>query len=142
MLLRFCQAYQRVKPLQIGEIWAIPISLRIVLIENLRRLCQGMVSRAELCRRADAIVDSLPADDGMAAVPALRGLASAPLPHAATSKPAFAARRSTILRTGGSSSTTRSSGRAAGFSACAGIAVSPRGGGREENFDAVQCGGP
>ncbi|MEO5718805.1 MAG: hypothetical protein ABIR29_09565, partial [Chthoniobacterales bacterium] len=37
MLLRFLAAYQRVQPLTIGELWAVAIALRIVLIENLRR---------------------------------------------------------------------------------------------------------
>ncbi|MCK9397931.1 MAG: phosphorylase, partial [Methylobacter sp.] len=34
----FMRAYQEVQPLSIGELWALPISLRIVMIENLRRL--------------------------------------------------------------------------------------------------------
>ena len=33
MLLRFIAAYQRVQPLTIGELWAVAIALRIVLIE-------------------------------------------------------------------------------------------------------------
>src|SRR6266550_3503701 len=37
-LRRFIAAYQRVQPLTIGELWAVAITLRIVLIENLRRL--------------------------------------------------------------------------------------------------------
>ena len=37
-LFRFCRAYQRVQPLTIGELWAIAITLRVVLIENLSRL--------------------------------------------------------------------------------------------------------
>ena len=37
-LLRcFVRAYQRVQPLTIGELWAVAITLRIVLVENLRR---------------------------------------------------------------------------------------------------------
>ena len=36
-LARFVQAYQRVQPLTIGELWAVAITLRIVLVENLRR---------------------------------------------------------------------------------------------------------
>jgi cyclic beta-1,2-glucan synthetase len=51
-LQRFVAAYQRVQPLTIGELWAVAITLRIVLIENLRRLCdQITVGRRE---RADA----------------------------------------------------------------------------------------
>jgi cellobiose phosphorylase len=37
-LSRFVAAYQTVSPLQIGELWAIPIMLRLALIENLRRV--------------------------------------------------------------------------------------------------------
>ncbi len=34
----FVQAYQTVAPLTLGELWAIPIMLRLALIENLRRI--------------------------------------------------------------------------------------------------------
>jgi cellobiose phosphorylase len=34
----FVAAYQRVEPLQLGELWAIPIMMRLALIENLRRV--------------------------------------------------------------------------------------------------------
>src|SRR5690606_32145745 len=37
-LRRFISAYQSVQVLTIGELWAVAITLRIVLIENLRRL--------------------------------------------------------------------------------------------------------
>ena len=37
-LSRFIAAYQTVKPLTLGELWAIPIMLRLALIENLRRV--------------------------------------------------------------------------------------------------------
>ncbi len=36
MLRRFVRAYQRVQPLTIGELWAVAITLRVVLVENLR----------------------------------------------------------------------------------------------------------
>jgi len=35
---RFVAAYQTVAPLDLGELWAIPIMLRLALIENLRRV--------------------------------------------------------------------------------------------------------
>ena len=35
---RFVTAYQTVSPLKLGELWAIPIMLRLALIENLRRV--------------------------------------------------------------------------------------------------------
>ena len=37
-LIRFVGAYQGVTPLTLGELWAIPIMLRLALIENLRRV--------------------------------------------------------------------------------------------------------
>ena len=37
-LSRFVAAYQTVSPLKLGELWAIPIMLRLALIENLRRV--------------------------------------------------------------------------------------------------------
>ena len=37
-LRRFIAAYQTVAPLSIGEIWAVAITLRLALVENLRRL--------------------------------------------------------------------------------------------------------
>ena len=37
-LSRFVAAYQTVTPLKMGELWAIPIMLRLALIENLRRM--------------------------------------------------------------------------------------------------------
>ena len=47
MLCRYVRAYQEVQPLTIGELWAVAITLRIVLVENLRRLAERIVhSRA------------------------------------------------------------------------------------------------
>jgi hypothetical protein len=37
-LRRFVTAYQTITPLKLGELWAIPIMLRLALIENLRRI--------------------------------------------------------------------------------------------------------
>ncbi|MBN1791791.1 MAG: hypothetical protein JW830_14920 [Bacteroidales bacterium] len=37
-LQRFVTAYQTITPLKLGELWAIPIMLRLALIENLRRV--------------------------------------------------------------------------------------------------------
>ena len=41
-LNRFIAAYQGVTPLRLGELWAIPIMLRLALIENLRRVAVGI----------------------------------------------------------------------------------------------------
>ncbi len=37
-LRRFVTSYQTITPLKLGELWAIPIMLRLALIENLRRV--------------------------------------------------------------------------------------------------------
>jgi cyclic beta-1,2-glucan synthetase len=42
-LLGFIEAYQEDSPLTIGESWAVPIMLRIGLVENLRRLSRSVV---------------------------------------------------------------------------------------------------
>ncbi len=44
-LRRFVRAYQSVEPLTIGELWAVAITLRIVLVENLRRVAQRIVDQ-------------------------------------------------------------------------------------------------
>jgi cyclic beta-1,2-glucan synthetase len=42
-ITRFLEAFQSVAPLTIGELWAVPTMLRLVLVENLRRLAERMV---------------------------------------------------------------------------------------------------
>ena len=59
VLARFVQAYQQVQPLMIGELWAVAITLRIVLIENMRRLALQIVEGHALRLQADAIVDAV-----------------------------------------------------------------------------------
>ena len=58
-LSRFIRAYQRVEPLTIGELWAIAITLRIVLVENLRRLAEAIVSNRAARQEADLLADRL-----------------------------------------------------------------------------------
>jgi cellobiose phosphorylase len=43
-LTAFVAGYQEVDPLQLGELWAVPIMLRLALIENLRRIA-ALLSR-------------------------------------------------------------------------------------------------
>jgi cyclic beta-1,2-glucan synthetase len=58
-LRRFVRAYQGVQPLTIGELWATAITLRIVLVENLRRAA-ALIVRSRLEReRADEVADRL-----------------------------------------------------------------------------------
>src|SRR5260370_6540150 len=56
LLRRFVKAYQRLQPLTSGELWAVAITLRVVLVENLRRLAGTMVHDP----RARDGADSLP----------------------------------------------------------------------------------
>jgi cyclic beta-1,2-glucan synthetase len=59
ILRRFIAAYQRVQPLTIGELWAVAITLRIVLIENLRRLTDQIAAGGRARADADALADRL-----------------------------------------------------------------------------------
>ena len=59
MLRRFVRAYQRVQPLTIGELWAVAITLRIVLVENLRRAARRIVAGRAARQEADALADRL-----------------------------------------------------------------------------------
>jgi cellobiose phosphorylase len=43
-LSRFVASYQAVTPLTLGELWAIPIMLRLALIENLRRVAARVIA--------------------------------------------------------------------------------------------------
>ena len=57
ILARYVRAYQQVHPLMIGELWAVAITLRIVLVENMRRLAVQIVDGHQLRLQADAVVD-------------------------------------------------------------------------------------
>ena len=59
MLVRYVRAYQEVQPLTIGELWAVSITLRIVLIENLRRLADRSCRAARRAIAADDLADRL-----------------------------------------------------------------------------------
>jgi cyclic beta-1,2-glucan synthetase len=63
VLRRFVQAYQRVTPLMIGELWAVAITLRIVLVENMRRLAAQIVEAQRLRAAADDLVDRVTGSD-------------------------------------------------------------------------------
>lgn len=58
-LARFLQAYQSVKPLNLGELWAIPIMLRLALIENLRRIAVRVTLDRARRRRATRWADAM-----------------------------------------------------------------------------------
>ena len=59
VLRRYLRAYQEVQPLTIGELWAISITLRIVLVENLRRIAKRIVDSRAGRRAADDLADRL-----------------------------------------------------------------------------------
>jgi len=69
VLRRFVTAYQRVQPLTIGELWAVAITLRIVLVENLRRLAEQIVSGRAARLEADRLADSLLGTGGQSPMP-------------------------------------------------------------------------
>ncbi|WP_413738638.1 GH36-type glycosyl hydrolase domain-containing protein [Sodalis sp. RH21] len=58
-LKRFINAYQRVQPLTIGELWAVAITLRIVLIENLRRLADQIGEGRKARQNAEELANRL-----------------------------------------------------------------------------------
>jgi len=58
-LERFLRAYQAVTPLTIGELWAIAITLRIALVENLRRFAWRIVLSREEREEAERLSDEL-----------------------------------------------------------------------------------
>jgi cyclic beta-1,2-glucan synthetase len=74
VLRRFVRAYQRVQPLLIGELWAIAITLRIVLVENLRRLSERIVTGRVNRQRADELADGLLGIGGRVAADATAAL--------------------------------------------------------------------
>jgi len=59
VLHRFISAYQSVRPLTIGELWAVAITLRIVLVENLRRLAEEIGAGRAARDSADEMADGL-----------------------------------------------------------------------------------
>ncbi|MBC7514035.1 MAG: cyclic beta 1-2 glucan synthetase [Herminiimonas sp.] len=58
-LRRFIAAYQQVTPLRVGELWAIPIMLRLALIENLRRVAARLIASRESRNLADTWADQM-----------------------------------------------------------------------------------
>ncbi|MBA3577269.1 MAG: glycosyl transferase [Sphingomonas sp.] len=59
LLRRYVRAYQEVQPLTIGELWAVAITLRFVLIENLCRLAVRIERSLDARLRADALAERL-----------------------------------------------------------------------------------
>ena len=70
LLCSFVRAYQEVQPLTIGELWAVAITLRIVLVENLRRLAELIMHSSAARQEANDLADRLLGAGGHAAEPA------------------------------------------------------------------------
>ena len=58
-LISFITAYQTVTDLKLGELWAIPIMLRLALIENLRRIGTRIIADIAYRARADYWADQM-----------------------------------------------------------------------------------
>lgn len=58
----FIESYQRISPLNMGELWAFPITLRLGLIENLRRYADKIVKARSDRATADKFADRLAED--------------------------------------------------------------------------------
>ncbi len=65
-LQHFLTAYQQMQPLTIGELWAVPITLRIILTENLRRVSESIMDNSLAREAADALSDRLLGGPGQA----------------------------------------------------------------------------
>jgi cyclic beta-1,2-glucan synthetase len=95
-LRRFVRAYQSVQPLTIGELWAVAITLRVVLVENLRRAAQRIVSSRIARQEADAMADRVLGVNGQ--VPEPDALVRAQGEKSAALPPAFVVQLAQRLR--------------------------------------------
>ncbi len=68
LLYRYVRAYQRVQPLTMGELWAVAITLRVVLVENLRRMGVRIVGSQMARKKADDLADAVLGLEGVGAV--------------------------------------------------------------------------
>ncbi len=73
---QFVAAYQEITALTIGELWALAISIQLVLVENLRRLADLAIHEEQDRTRADGLADALfVADSDLAALTLLTSAA-------------------------------------------------------------------
>ncbi len=68
-LSAFVAAYQTVTPLKLGELWAVPIMLRLGLIENLARVTTRLDARTAGSRSGGDVGGSPAGDGGEESVP-------------------------------------------------------------------------
>ena len=61
LLAHFLGAYQQSRELTLGELWALPTTLRVVLVENLRRLAERLASNKAARELANLVCDRIEA---------------------------------------------------------------------------------
>ena len=61
LLVHYLVAYQESRELTLGEMWALPTTLRVVLIENLRRLAERVATHKAAREAANQVCDDLAA---------------------------------------------------------------------------------
>ncbi|MEO6410218.1 MAG: glucoamylase family protein [Burkholderiaceae bacterium] len=61
LLIHFLRAYQETRALTLGELWALPTTLRVVLIENLRRLAERVAANKAARELANLCCDRIDA---------------------------------------------------------------------------------
>ena len=59
LLVQFLSAYQESRELTLGEMWALPTTLRVVLIENLRRLAERVATHKAAREAANLVADQI-----------------------------------------------------------------------------------
>ncbi|MES2992794.1 MAG: carbohydrate-binding protein, partial [Pseudomonadota bacterium] len=59
LLCHFLGAYQQVRELSLGELWALPTTLRVVLVENLRRLAERLATNKAAREIANLVGDRI-----------------------------------------------------------------------------------
>ena len=59
LLVQFLLAYQRTRELDLSEMWALPTTLRVLLVENLRRLAERLATHKAAREAANLCCDDL-----------------------------------------------------------------------------------
>ncbi len=61
-IISFIQAYQSQVLLSMGELWAVPLMLRIALVESIRNICEDINSSRHEWHRAEALIRQIGSD--------------------------------------------------------------------------------
>jgi len=59
LLIEFLSAYEEVRQLNLSEMWALPTTLRVVLVENLRRLAESIAAHKAAREAANLCFDEI-----------------------------------------------------------------------------------